>query len=320
MMPDRQVNLLYVAGWGRSGSTLLGTVLGQIPGFFCAGELRHVWQRSFLENWPCGCGEAFGTCPTWTAVVRESFGDPSDALAERLAGWTKRFRTRDMPGMVASFRRLPARGWRAEYLADLGKFYQGISRATGCRVIIDTSKIPSYGYALRLLPALKVHVVHLLRDPRAVAYSWWRRNKPNPRIDGERLMKRISPVTCTLLWNVWNLGTEALLSRSSYRYVRVRFEDFLASPARSSRAILSSLDLDGGENLPFVSDREVDLRPTHTVSGNPLRFTTGRVTLRPDERWRTGLTWGEKARVTALAWPLMLRYGYPLEKRRSESE
>ena len=37
--------VLYVGGWGRSGSTLLDLALGQIPGFVSVGELRYLWER-----------------------------------------------------------------------------------------------------------------------------------------------------------------------------------------------------------------------------------------------------------------------------------
>jgi len=34
--------VLYIAGWGRSGSTILDNVLGQVDGFFSAGELMFL--------------------------------------------------------------------------------------------------------------------------------------------------------------------------------------------------------------------------------------------------------------------------------------
>ena len=38
------VPVLYIGGWGRSGSTLLAHVLAEVPGFVSVGELRYVWQ------------------------------------------------------------------------------------------------------------------------------------------------------------------------------------------------------------------------------------------------------------------------------------
>jgi hypothetical protein len=38
------VAVLYVTGWCRSGSTVLGNVLAKMPGVFHDGELRFLWQ------------------------------------------------------------------------------------------------------------------------------------------------------------------------------------------------------------------------------------------------------------------------------------
>jgi hypothetical protein len=63
---------------------------------------------------------------------------------------------------------------------------------------------------------------------------------------------------------------------------------------------------------PFVSAADVRLRVTHSVSGNPNRFQTGPIELRPDSEWRHSLGAAHRALVTAVTWPLLLRYGYPV--------
>ena len=45
-----RVRVLYIGGWGRSGSTLLDRVLGQVPGVVSLGEVRELWQRGWAEN------------------------------------------------------------------------------------------------------------------------------------------------------------------------------------------------------------------------------------------------------------------------------
>ena len=64
------MRVLFLAGSGRSGSTLVTTALGQVDGFFAAGELRYLWQRGLVDNRPCGCGRPFRECPVWTAILR----------------------------------------------------------------------------------------------------------------------------------------------------------------------------------------------------------------------------------------------------------
>jgi hypothetical protein len=64
--------------------------------------------------------------------------------------------------------------------------------------------------------------------------------------------------------------------------------------------------------LPFRSETSVRLRPTHSVSGNPNRFATGTVEVRADDEWVKHMRRTDRALVTALTWPLLLRYEYAL--------
>jgi hypothetical protein len=62
-VPGRQLRLLLIGGIGRSGSTLLDRMLGQLAGISSVGELVHVWRRGLAENNRRGCGARFGDCP-----------------------------------------------------------------------------------------------------------------------------------------------------------------------------------------------------------------------------------------------------------------
>ena len=75
----------------------------------------------------------------------------------------------------------------------------------------------------------------------------------------------------------------------------------------------------GGERLPFAGEREVASGVSHTFSGNPDRFRSGRALLRPDEGWKRGMGAPRQALVAALTLPGMARYGYPLRPQRQGS-
>ena len=71
-----------------------------------------------------------------------------------------------------------------------------------------------------------------------------------------------------------------------------------------------------GISVPALRlDGTFETRPSHTVSGNPVRFNFGPVTVRPDEEWRTGITPVRKAVVVGLILPLLLRFGYEVRTR-----
>ncbi len=309
-MSDERVKVLYVAGLGRSGSTILSNSLGQTGGYFSAGELNFIWKHNVLENRLCGCGRPFRECPVWTRVMEEAFGG-MDGVDAREMMWLQASgtRTRHIPLM------LTARGSRVlkerleKLLINYGRLYEAMGSVTGSRVIVDSSKEPAHGYAMSMVPGVDFYVLHLIRDPRAAAYSWSKK-KPQPDSDTKDFMVRFSPAMSSALWDSWNASAEALWHRTPERYLRLRYEDFVADPRKSLERILGLVGV--AAELPLAGERKVKLGVSHTVSGNPNRFETGSVELRPDREWISRMSPRDKTLVTSLTLPLLRRYAYPV--------
>jgi hypothetical protein len=307
-LSDERVKVLYVVGLGRSGSTILSNSLGQIGGCFSAGELNFIWRHNVLENRLCGCGRPFRECPVWTRVMEEAFGgmdgvDPREMMRLQASGT----RTRHIPLMLAPRGERVLRERLEKLLINYRRLYEAIGSVTGSRVIVDSSKEPAHGYAMSLVPDLDFYVLHLIRDPRAAAYSWLKK-KPQPDTDTKEHMVRFSPTKSSALWNSWNASAEALWRRTRDKYLRLRYEDFVADPRKSLERILEFVGLTA--ELPLAGEREVMLGISHTVSGNPNRFETGAVELRPDHEWISNMRPRHRALVTALTFPLLKHYGY----------
>lgn len=69
----RVAHVLFIGGWGRSGSTLVDRLTGRLDGVVAVGELRDVWQRGVVEDRLCGCGQRFSACPFWQEVGQRAF-------------------------------------------------------------------------------------------------------------------------------------------------------------------------------------------------------------------------------------------------------
>jgi hypothetical protein len=302
--------VLYIAGSGRSGSTILDNILGEVDGSVSAGEVRFLWERGMRDDRTCACGEPFSSCPFWGDVLTRAYGgrdavDPK-RMIELLAQGT---RARRIPMMVGSPARRHAFVDGLDELSyRLSALYRAIADVSGARVIVDSSKLPTYGLVLDQVPGVDLRVVHLIRDPRATAYSW-RRKKSLPDKRGGGFMQQQGPLKASALWTMWNTAAGSFWRKAPDRYLRLRYEDFVAEPRKTIDTICAFV----GEDVtgsPFVSDTEVQLTPSHSVAGNPSRFTTGLVTLRPDDEWRTKMRGTDRAVVTAVTWPLLLRHGY----------
>ena len=66
--------VVFVAGTGRTGSTLVGNLLGSALGAVSIGEVRRIWSRGVPQDWACGCEELIHTCRFGTAVLGNGYG------------------------------------------------------------------------------------------------------------------------------------------------------------------------------------------------------------------------------------------------------
>lgn len=300
--------VLYLAGWGRSGSTILEAVLNQVPEMVGCGELKFVWRRGLIENRRCSCGTPLRECPFWTQVFDRAYGGIPEEKLERLDAASARYRTRHLPSLLlpgAQGRYARDLSW---YRDDLGALYRAIAEVAGADVVVDSSKFPSHLVALLQTGGLDIRVVHIVRDPRAVAYSW-QRDKEDPDAPGGGRMPRLLPSVTGAYWSSWNLATERIARVNRLPYLRLRYEDMIADPRAAIAPVLELAGLPG-DRVPVDADGTVGLGVSHQVSGNPVRFTQGSITIRDDDEWTREMSAAAQVVVNAVTTPVRQRYGY----------
>lgn len=305
------MRVLYVAGVERSGSTLLGKALGQLPGAVSVGEITHVWLRGLAENQRCGCGEPFEACPFWTGVGRFAFGGwthVNPGWAADLQARTDRHRY--LPWLMQPFSPVLYRAALSEYTALLARTYKGILATSGARVVVDTSKSTSMAWLLSRSPDIDLRVIHLVRDSRGVANSWQKKVRRPEITDTVEYMPAFPPSRLAARWNLTN-GLLQAMRLSSAPTLRIRYEDFVGNPLETmeSVAAFSGLKLDARAESLFARG-EIPRETTHEVSGNPMRFGTGPIRISPDNSWRRSLSRRDQAIVSVLTSPGLAAYGY----------
>jgi len=301
------VKVLYIAGWGRSGTTILDNILGSYDSVFSTGELFYLWRRGLNQGQRCGCGSKLPRCPTWQKILDVAYADDElnpkrTAAVQRRSVRVRHTRRLSRPNLL---------GEAAEYRNEIGRLYAAIGAVTGAKLIVDSSKVPPGAAVLAQVPGVDSYLLHMVRDPRAVAYSWVR---PKPQVNGTAAlaMKPHSATESTASWVGWNMLIEQLTGTSfAGRSQRLRYEDFVADPRNTVESLLESTGTSWSAG-PFQDVATVQLPANHTVSGNPSRFKTGRVVLRADDDWRSDQPWSPRVVSTAISLPLLRRYGYPL--------
>ena len=304
------IKVLYIIGWGRSGSTILGNIMNELDGFTHVGELARVWENGLLMNRMCGCGARFQSCENWISIFENALGgmNEEDAL--------KMVHLRDA---ACSNKRVLAHylsqravkiNHSAELSANLSKLYGSIANETRSKVIVDSSKSPSYAHLLTTIPSVDLYLVHLVRDARATAYSWGKRvERADAQPGRTELMERVGTVAGTRKWLMLNVLAELVGQRRKDRYMRLRYEDFVHDPRHHLSRIAKFVHHEIVSS-PIDENGYAHLGLNHTVWGNPNRTRSGSVAIRPDDEWRHGLEWRKRIAVEALAWPLLRRYQY----------
>ena len=178
-------------------------------------------------------------------------------------------------------------------------------------MIVDSSKNASFAFALRACAGLDLRVIHLVRDSRAVAYSWTRKVR-RPETAVPSYMTTVEPASAAWQWDYQNGPCSCLPG----------------SAPDAPGALRGSRDRPGADTGPRrgVHEPAVGLRAARIRRprrkrrwaelyfsfgvGQPLRFAAGRIPIRLDDEWRTAMSKVQRRKVTAITLPLLARYGY----------
>ena len=305
------VRVIYVAGYGRSGSTLLDIALGNAPGVFGLGELtalsRHVWVKGEY----CACGQRVPDCHFWSRVVERWSGFDEERIDPRMANLRPAQRhVEALPGLG----RLPHRA-RSLHARETGALLSAIAREVASEAreaapfLVDSSKLPGRGFALAATPGIDLHVIHLVRDPRAVV---WSMSKRIAREVERGVQKEIRPKLAAyvaLRWLLVNRAAERLCRLvGPERSTRVRYEDLVADPAGTIAGVLGPWR-EGERSPAAVHGSDGVLHPAHQVAGSRHRMQESLV-IRADEVWRDEMPMGRQRLVGLLTGAMLRRYGY----------
>lgn len=308
---EKSLQILYIAGMGRSGSTLLGNTLGSIPGFFHLGEMRFILDMGVLENRLCACGRQFEDCDFWDAAMRlvplAIDRDKAQHLIEIREDYSRSIH-------LPLFLIRPFREWLMRCLDVYIDFLRGVYRAaasqSGAKVLIDSSKFPTYGYLLQLIPEFDVKVVHLVRDPRAVAFSW-SKTKTQPDPDEELYFRKYGTMGSTIRWSARNLASLWVNTNKASDHVIVRYEDFIQNPANELTRIIEMIGM-GTSKLPVSDAKTLIIEQSHSIWGNSSRLIHGPVPLKMDDLYQREQKILDKLIATMFSLPLLGKYDYPV--------
>jgi hypothetical protein len=262
--------LVYIGGYGHSGSTLVEYLMTASPQVIACGEVASA-ARERMKKTRCTCGEITKDCPIWGSFVETSC---------RSGSWSHQNLTVALLKFVSD-----------DYA-----------------VLVDSSKTARHSanapFGLRRRLGHDFQLVHIVRDPRAVCWSALKKAERR----GEAHSNGALHCTFTTLgWWTANLACELFGWTHPDQYVRLVYEDVVHSPRESAGTLLKMLlpesecqfeTLGTGTNRHQLYGNRMRSRPPS------LRE------IKEDEGWKTDMPGAYRRLVEALSWPLRSKYGY----------
>jgi hypothetical protein len=267
--------LVYIGGFGQSGSTLVEYLVTANPKAVACGEIVNGFlKRNDCES-KCTCGKSRKDCPIWGVFDRSSV------------------RSLTHEGVVLSL------------LEHIGSKYTMMTDAS--KTALGSATMP---FRLRRRLGSDFYLLHIVRDPRAVCWSTirWAKNRHNKRWS-RRLLRQPFPrcVRTAFGWWIANLSCETFAWLYPSQYLRAHYEDFARSPHALLRTLFSVVLPD--DETHFAEVGVYDNR--HQLHGNRMRRKKLSFTdVQPDERWKLEMPRIYQRLAGALTFPLRAKYGY----------
>jgi len=289
--------LIFITGASRSGTTLLSFILRRQSDIFGLKELQY-----FGEVW-----------------------DPRDRARtltadESVAAVAKMF-ARQSQGVLAAKTTQRDEDSACEFVEGLGEFASdpaSLFAATVAELCGPSGKtIPceqtprNIYYATALLDVYpNAHVIHMMRDPRAVMASqkqrWMRRRLATdksafPRIHTLRAKVNYHPYTISKLWN--RASQEAARLDGHPRFTLLKFEDLVLDPEAELQALCKSIDVEFEAGMLDIA--QVNSSHQSSVGGSRHGFNKDTI-----DAWNQKLSAAETAVTERHCEAMMRQFGY----------
>jgi len=295
-MSSSKIPVIYILGSGHSGSTLLDLIIGSHSEIESAGEISNFIYYfdplSKRKDKACTCGLPVDKCHYWGEVGNiidlKALGDIN--VSDHCSFEKKNY-----------------------------ELIRAILKVSGKSLFCESSKSISRLENYLNSQRFSVTIVHLVRDPRAVAYSHVSKRKRLIESQGgqgyKKWLKENNKKDEQYLFfptlKGWRFINEESIKRFSQKpeYLLVRYEDLAAYPRREVRRILNAIDLDV-EDAQF----EFSANEHHNIGGNRMRMS-GSHEIKKDIRYINELSPTEWWMGTIYMFRMLQRFGYPVNRK-----
>jgi len=285
-MTESPVRLVYILGFGRSGSTLLDMLLGSLDGICSVGE---VWAlgRWVIQDRACSCNYPVSRCPIWAPITEllpsvvgslDLFFRQNEPYRNRLVEVLGLANEQLLFRKYLDGQKNFARSW---YL-----IFTYLAKITGAEIFVDSSKMLDRLARLGTSDYFDVKVIHLVRHGLAL-------------VDGARrahqrgvYKKRVIPPRLILGWAIEAIHQVRFL-KTMLKPDQVLTVDYRNLATYPHNTLANICEFLGRQFNPRIVDppspKYVFRQAHHLIGGNRLKASAPDTQIRYDASWENRL-------------------------------
>ncbi len=284
----------------RSGSTLLGILLGMQPKITYLGEGRN-FHEYFIKKKSCSCGCTLYQCPFWSSVIKKFDVDvmklqtkTENNLSHKFVKYISIFNLLlKVIKKAGIFSNLTIKEF--EVIENISKIYDLVSIQSASTVICDSSHRNTQAKLSWLYFRKKFKLIHLVRDGRGVTNSVMKRNVI-PMKKAAKAWRRN---------NFFSLITQLGIPKKNI--LRIRYEDLCNDPHYMIKKACNFAGVKYIKN-DFLSNQG----NLHFIGGSSTirQNLSGYLQIKVDEKWKSELSIEDKSNFNMIAGRINRLYGY----------
>jgi hypothetical protein len=280
----KKINVLYLLGAGRSGTTLLASLLNSHPEILFKGELNQLQDYIFIND-KCSCGKNLSDCLEWSSIYSKLIGKISIV-------------TINQKNKIESHRNIPSYLLHSkshkEYLDFQNEIFSTLYKGKESLILLDSSKYISRYLQIYKSNFLDVKGIYLVRDIRGVINSF------NKNVQTSK--KPFQSIVYYLLINTFGEITYRLNKKN---ILKIRYEDLVLQTNETLTNIYNFIGISYQESF------KIDVEIPHIVGGNRLK-SQKKIKVNPDFEWKRNLKKRFKIIYYLLSFPFMILNKYKL--------
>ena len=261
------MNVIYIIGTGRTGTTLLGMALGNNKAVFDTGELLKFVK---LKGEPHGFDASSANYKFWHSIYHKlhtkiKIDEKLESLIHRVE-YHKYF-----------FKNFFGGSKNEGYNQYINNLFSILEDSFEESYIVDSSKYPGRALALKKNLEDKHHIqyVYIKRNPMSVVNSFGKKNVEQPPKGF---------FAANMYYFMVNLCCSVFLSSVKKQdKITIKYEDFTAKPEQVLTAVQNKFKVDLSNSIELIKENK-ELKTGFIFEGNRIRLKSGVVLRKSDKK------------------------------------